>query len=55
MSCLKILRYSVVPYKGSTVQIGCHKLSLNGMPAVYEEVTGEKLPEKRYEGAGCGR
>ena len=55
MSCVKIWRYRVVSYKGGTIRIGCHKLPLHGMPAVYEEVIGEKFNGKRDEGAGCGR
>ena len=55
MSCVKIWRHPVVSYKGSTILAGCHKLPLKGMTAVYETVTGGKLPEKLDEGTGCGR
>ena len=55
MSCVKSWRYPVVSYKGSTIPAGCHKLPMKGMTAVYETVTGEKLPEKLDEGTGCGR
>lgn len=55
MTCVMNWRYPVVSYKGSTIRVGCNKLPMKGIPAVYEAVNGEKLTEKRYEGPGCGR
>ena len=55
MTCVMNWRYPVVSYKGGTIRIGCNKLPQKGMPAVYDEITGAKFPEKRDEGAGCGR